>query len=33
MPNLVPPITTVAAARGYLDRIRAALPPACASRL
>src|ERR1700691_2770567 len=27
MPNLVPPITTVAAARAYQARIRAALPP------
>jgi dihydroorotase len=27
MPNLVPPITTVAAARGYRERILAALPP------
>jgi dihydroorotase len=27
MPNLVPPITTVAAARAYEARIRAALPP------
>lgn len=26
MPNLVPPVTTVAAARAYRDRIRAALP-------
>jgi dihydroorotase len=28
MPNLKPPVTTVAAARAYRDRIRAALPPA-----
>jgi dihydroorotase len=28
MPNLVPPVTTVAAARAYRDRIMAALPPA-----
>jgi dihydroorotase len=27
MPNLVPPVTTVAAAEGYRDRITAALPP------
>jgi dihydroorotase len=27
MPNLVPPITTVAAAESYRERIRAALPP------
>ena len=27
MPNLVPPVTTVEAARGYRDRILAALPP------
>src|SRR6201996_7642348 len=26
MPNLVPPVTTVAAARGYRERILAALP-------
>jgi dihydroorotase len=26
MPNLVPPVTTVAAAVAYRDRIRAALP-------
>src|SRR5260221_13641251 len=26
MPNLVPPVTTVAAARAYAGRIRAALP-------
>src|SRR6476660_8814833 len=26
MPNLVPPVTTVAAARAYRERIRAALP-------
>src|SRR3954462_4681347 len=26
MPNLVPPVTTVSAARGYRERIRAALP-------
>src|SRR4029077_16642604 len=27
MPNLVPPVTTVAAARAYRERIIAALPP------
>ena len=27
MPNLVPPVTTIAAARAYRERIRAALPP------
>src|SRR5215213_7472628 len=27
MPNLVPPVTTVAAARAYRDRIVAAVPP------
>jgi len=27
MPNLVPPVTTVAAAAAYRDRVRAALPP------
>ncbi len=30
MPNLKPPVTTVAAARAYRDRIIAALPPASA---
>ena len=30
MPNLKPPVTTVAAAGGYRDRIRAALPPGAA---
>ncbi|MEO8345396.1 MAG: dihydroorotase [Betaproteobacteria bacterium] len=30
MPNLNPPVTTVAAARAYRDRIKVALPPAAA---
>ena len=29
MPNLVPPVTTVAAARAYRERILAALPCGC----
>ena len=29
MPNLVPPVTTVAAAEAYRARILAALPPSC----
>lgn len=29
MPNLRPPVTDVAAARAYRDRVRAALPPGC----